>query len=124
MYVDYYQEDPETAPVTIGGYVSLKMTYTYNPVADDADELVKKHIIGVQGNAWTEYMQNNDRRDYQIFPKAVAISETGWTLDQNKDWKNFCKRMAEEFERLDMLNVKACRNFFDVNVNTHVDNDT
>ena len=124
MYVDYYQEDPETAPVTIGGYVTLKMTYTYNPVADDADELVKKHIIGVQGNAWTEYMQNNDRRDYQIFPKAVAISETGWTLDQNKDWKNFCKRMAEEFERLDMLNVKACRNFFDVNVNTHVDNDT
>ena len=26
MYVDYYQEDPETAPVTIGGYVTLIMT--------------------------------------------------------------------------------------------------
>ncbi len=72
MYVDYYQEDPETAPVTIGGYVTLKMTYTYNPVADDADELVKKHIIGVQGNAWAEYMQTDDRRDYQIFPKASS----------------------------------------------------
>lgn len=27
MYVDYYQEDPETAPITIGGYVTLKDLY-------------------------------------------------------------------------------------------------
>ena len=124
MYVDYYQEDPETAPVTIGGYVTLKMTYTYNPVEDNADELVKKHIIGVQGNAWAEYMQTDDRRDYQIFPKAIAIAETGWTQNQNKGWESFCRRMAGEFERLDIMNVKACRNFFDVNINTHVENDT
>lgn len=124
MYVDYYQEDPEIAPVTIGGYVTLKMTYNYNPVEDSADELVKKHIIGVQGNAWTEYMQTNDRRDYQIFPKAMAIAETGWTLDKNKDWKNFCRRMAGEFERMEVMDIKACRNFFDVNVNTHVEDNT
>lgn len=121
MYVDYYQEDPEIAPITIGGYVTLKMTYNYNPVEDDADELVKEHIIGIQGNSWTEYMQSNDRRDYQIFPKAVAIAESGWTLNKNKDWKNFCQRMTGEFDRLEILDVKACRNFFDVNINTHVE---
>ncbi len=123
MYLDFYQEDPETAPVTIGGYVTLKNTYMFNPVGDDAPELVKKHIIGVQGNAWAEYMQTEGRRDYQIFPKLAAIAETGWTLDNNKDWINFCERMEEEFERLDIQEVEACRNFFDVNVNTKVVND-
>ena len=120
MYLDYYQEDPETAPITIGGYVTLKMTYNYNPVEDSADELVKKHIIGVQGNAWTEYMQTDDRRDYQIFPKLTAISETAWTEDKNKNWTDYCKRLEEEYARMDILGVNACRNYFDVNVNTKV----
>ena len=53
-YLDFYQEDPEIAPTTIGGYTTLKKTYSYNPVPDDADELVKKHIIGMQGNLWRE----------------------------------------------------------------------
>lgn len=120
-YLDMYQEEPEIAPTTIGGYNTLKKTYSYNPVPDDADELVKKHIIGIQGNIWTEYMQNADRKDYQAFPRAMAIAETGWTLNKNKDWKNFCERMVTEFDRMDVMNIKACRNFFDVNVNTHAD---
>lgn len=120
-YLDQYQEEPEIAPVTIGGYNTLKKTYSYNPVPDDANELVKKHIIGVQGNIWTEYMPGNDNRDYQAFPRAVAIAETGWTLNANKNWNNFCQRMVEDFRRMDVKNVKACRNFFDVNINTHVD---
>ncbi len=120
MYLDFYQEDPETAPTTIGGYVTLKNTYTFNPFEDDADELVKKHIIGVQGNIWTEYMQTEDRRDYQAFPKVTAIAETAWTNNSNKNWNDYCKRMEEEFERLEVLGVNACRNYFDVNVNTKV----
>lgn len=123
-YLDHYQEEPEIAPTTIGGYNTLKKTYSYNPVPDDADELAKKHIIGVQGNVWTEYMQNDERRDYQAFPRAIALAETGWTLNKNKNWNNFCQRMVEEFQRMDVMNVKACRNFFDVNINTHVYGDT
>lgn len=84
-YLDQYQEEPETAPTTIGGYQTLKKTYSYNPVPDDADELVKKHIIGVQGNIWNEYMQSDERRDYQAFPRAVALAETGWTQNNRKN---------------------------------------
>ena len=119
-YLDQYQEEPETAPTTIGGYQTLKKTYSYNPVPDDADELVTKHIIGVQGNIWNEYMQSDERRDYQAFPRAVALAETGWTQNNRKNWNSFRSRMVEDFERMDAMNVKACRNFFDVNINTHV----
>ena len=121
VYLDYYQEEPEIAPTTIGGYNTLKKTYSYNPVPDDADELAKKHIIGIQGNIWREYMQTSERTDYQAFPRAMAIAETAWTQNANKDWKNFCERMVTEFERLEVMSTKPCLNFFDVNVNTHAD---
>ena len=124
VYLDYYQEEPEIAPTTIGGYNTLKKTYSYNPVPDDADELAKKHIIGIQGNIWREYMQTSERTDYQAFPRAMAIAETAWTQNANKDWKNFCERMVTEFERLEVMNTKPCLNFFDVNVNTHADENT
>lgn len=123
-YLDQYQEEPEIAPATIGGYNTLKKTYSYNPVPDDADETLKQHIIGVQGNIWVEYMQNDERRDYQTFPRAIALAETGWTWNHKKDWKNFCQRMVEDFERMDIMNVKACRSFFDTYINTRVYNDT
>lgn len=116
-YLDQYQEEPEIAPATIGGYNTLKKTYSYNPVPDDADETLKQHIIGVQGNIWVEYMQNDERRDYQTFPRAIALAETGWTWNNKKDWKNFCQRMVEDFERMDIMNVKACRSFFDTYIN-------
>lgn len=117
-YLDHYQEEPEIAPVTIGGYNTLKKTYSYNPVPADADSTVSQHIIGVQANCWAEYMPTEERRDYQIFPRLIAIAETGWTPVDKKDFASFCERMAEDFERLDVMGVKPCRNFFDVNINT------
>ena len=122
-YLDQYQEEPETAPITIGGYNTLKKTYSYNPVPEDADTLIKQHIIGFQGNIWREYMKDNDRVDYQAFPRAMAIAETGWTLNKNKNWKSFCQRMVRKFERLKYTGTKPCNNFFEVNINTHADKD-
>lgn len=122
MYLDTYQEPADVAPTTIGGYMTLKAVYSFNPVADDADEMLKKHIIGLQANLWSEYMGDVERRDYQAFPRVMAVAESAWTQNKNKDFKNFCERMAEEFRRLDILDIKACRNFFDVNFNTQTDN--
>lgn len=117
-YLDHYQEEPEIAPVTIGGYNTLKKTYSYNPVPADADSLVKEHIIGLQANCWAEYMPTEDHRDYQIFPRLIAIAETGWTPMGEKNFASFCNRMVEDFRRLEVMGVKPCRNFFDVNINT------
>ena len=123
VYLDAYQEDPEIAPTTIGGYTTLRRTYSYNPVPDNIADSIKKHIIGIQGNIWREYMASNTKTDYQAFPRAIAIAETGWTEKENKNFDSFCKRMVKEFQRLNFVGIKACSNFYNVNINTHAEKD-
>ena len=41
----------------------------------------------------------------RLSPRAMAIAETAWTQNANKDWKNFCERMVTEFERLKVMNT-------------------
>ena len=63
-------------------------------------------------------MPTEDNRDYQIFPRLIAIAETGWTPMKEKNFTSFCSRMVEDFKRLEAMGVKPCLNFFDVNINT------
>ena len=60
-YFDYYQADPETSPVAIGGLTTLKKVYSFNPVPEELNEEESKYILGAQGNLWTEYVKTNER---------------------------------------------------------------
>jgi len=55
LYFNLYQDDPSFEPTAIGGYSCLKDVYDYNPVPKELSETEKSHIIGAQGNMWTEF---------------------------------------------------------------------
>jgi N-acetyl-beta-hexosaminidase len=42
---------------------------------------------------WSEYVWNQDRLDYQLFPRLLACAETDWTTSCNKDYSDFEKRL-------------------------------
>ena len=72
------QGDAKIEPVTIGGYTPLEKTYNYDPVPDTLAQIGKgDFILGVQGNTWSEYMYTEDKRDYMIYPRALAVAEIG-----------------------------------------------
>ncbi|MDR2231775.1 MAG: family 20 glycosylhydrolase, partial [Tannerella sp.] len=102
MYLDRYEGDYKIDPVTIGGYATLDSVYKYNPVPAVLAELGKERfVIGVQCNAWSEYMYTEAQREYREFPRAIAVAETGWTQQENKDYKDFERRIANACVRLD-----------------------
>lgn len=101
MYFDFYQADPKTQPYAIGGYTPLKKVYSFNPVSVDsltADE--SKHIIGVQANTWTEYIQTSDHLEYMMFPRALAVAEIGWTPQEERSWNDFKPRVNAHISQL------------------------
>ncbi len=102
MYLDAYQGDSKIEPVTIGGYTLLEKTYSYNPIPDTLAAMGKSdYILGVQGNTWSEYMYDEAKRDYMIFPRILAVAEIGWTNLDRKDYKDFERRIENAYVRLD-----------------------
>jgi hexosaminidase len=106
VYFDYYQNDcREREPLAIGGYLPLAKVYSYEPVPDDLTPAQARHILGVQGNLWTEYMPTMSQVQYMAFPRALALSEVCWSPRDSRDWKCFIPRLAPHLERLDSLGI-------------------
>ena len=119
-YLDYWQADPYTEPLAMGGPTTLKMMYDYEPVPDVLTSQEARYIIGVEGCVWTEYMPTPERVEYMAWPRMCAIAETGWT-QADKDWDGFTRRLEKHFGRLDGMNVGYCKAFFNPMIVFHKD---
>jgi hexosaminidase len=105
VYLDHYQGSNKVEPVAIGGYTTLEESYGYNPVPDALDDDKKKHILGTQGNVWSEYMYTPELVEYRVYPRIIALAEVNWTELDNKNFQSFVKRMDNQFVRLDLHNI-------------------
>lgn len=107
-YFDYYQVDPmrEGQPLAIGGLVTLETVYAYDPVPVDFTPDQARHVIGVQGNVWTEYMKTADHVEYMVYPRALALAEVAWSPAAARDWPSFLGRTRVNLRTLDALNVR------------------
>lgn len=106
LYLDNFQGDPKISPVAIGGFSTLKRVYSYNPTPDTLTvQKLDHHIIGVQGNNWSEYMQTAEIMEYRMFPRIVAVAEVGWTPNDKKDYEDFERRLNNALVRLDYHDI-------------------
>jgi hexosaminidase len=108
-YLDYYQANPKTEPLAIGGYLPLWKTYSFNPVPDVLTPEEAKHILGVQGNLWTEYIATTEKAEYMAFPRGAAVAETGWSPNAKKNYTDFKARMIQQFKRYDGMDWNYCK---------------
>jgi hexosaminidase len=58
-----------------------------------------KHILGAQGNVWTEYMPNTRHVEYMILPRLLAISEVVWSDKSHRNYSDFIKRLEQHYDR-------------------------
>ena len=89
LYLDHSQGKLGNEPLNIGGYSPLKQTYSYNPVPSVLTEDQQKYIIGVQANLWTEYIPTENKAEYMLLPRMLALAEIAWTPSANKDFTDF-----------------------------------
>jgi hexosaminidase len=102
-YLDHYQSDNQIPPKPFK-LLPLEKVYSFNPSADLTPEEAT-HVLGVQGNLWTEQVADPQRADYMAYPRLTAIAEVGWTISENKNWPNFETRMNTFEQRLKILGV-------------------
>lgn len=102
-YLDHYQDDPETQPLAFGSPVTLFQSYSYDPAPAEWGEEICRHIIGVQGNTWAEYIPTYEHGEYMIYPRIIALAEVGWTLPEHKDPASFKRRVNNEIRYIRTL---------------------
>ena len=111
LYLDHYQADPKTEPLAIGGFTTLEKTYNYEPTPDTLTKEESKHILGAQGNVWTEYMHTGDKVEYMAFPRASALAEVVWSQKNKREWFSFWGRLQKHFQRLENMGVNAAEHY-------------
>jgi hexosaminidase len=111
-YLDYYQGDRATEPIAIGGYVSLKKVYDFEPVPTSIKPENTKFILGGQGNVWTEYIATPEHVEYMAYPRAAALSEVLWSPKESRDYTSFMNRMKIMIKRYDAIGLNYCHNEF------------
>lgn len=72
--------------------ISLKKVYKYNSVKSGFGK-PGQHILGVECEHWTEWIDCPEALEFSIFPRAAAFAEVGWTNLENKKYKDFLKRL-------------------------------
>jgi len=109
LYLDYYQERQGAPnfrePWTIGGYIPLEKTYSFEPIPDKIAPDKAKHVLGAQGQLWAEYITSPKRLEYMAWPRLAALSEVVWSQKEAKDFKGFESRLKTHLRRLDALGV-------------------
>jgi hexosaminidase len=105
LYFDYYQSDlpdewPGQPPMT-----TLRQAYDTSVIPSGATAAETKHIIGVQGNLWTEFMPSFARDQHALYPRVAALSELGWSSATAHDWNGFLRRLPAELARYRALGI-------------------
>lgn len=94
FYLDYQQDKKSVLNIC-----------NYNPELEGMTDAQKNLIMGVQGNIWCEWIPSRERMQYMAAPRMLAIAELGWSRSATKNWDFFKKRMARQYERLNVMNI-------------------
>jgi len=89
------------------GFINLDKAYSWYPsiIAPSVN------VYGVESTLWTETIVTEDDMDYMLYPRLLANAEIGWTAEENRVYSDFIERLPKQFDRLDKLNIKYCKDF-------------
>ncbi len=104
LYLDHYQAR-SGEPRAIGGYSPIEEVYLYEPIPEGLPADRQHHILGAQGNLWSEYIPNARQVEYMTWPRQCAIAERTWSPRETRDLSNFLARMELHARRLEWMGV-------------------
>jgi hexosaminidase len=105
LYFDAYQGPPAGEPRAFGGVTTLKAVYGYDPRAAFARRGLRGHLLGAQGNVWSEHIATASHLWYMAYPRTLALAELCWTPRKRMQWSDFAPRAGIALQRLEPLGI-------------------
>jgi hexosaminidase len=100
------QGDRRFEPTWTGSYLPIETVYAFEPTVPDSLTAEQgKHVIGTQGQLWSEYMYNPSQVEYMAYPRSLALAEVAWSPKSARDFESFRRRLLPRLLGLDRLGV-------------------
>jgi hexosaminidase len=122
-YLDWRQATGAGEAPGAGRVNILRKVYDFDPAPDSLTPEQQRHIVGVQGNIWTEYLPQEELVSNAAFPRAAALAENAWSpASAPKDWDGFMARMPAQYARYRALEIPHSEAAVKVKVESRYDN--
>ena len=109
-YLDYYQsEDFQSEPPALPAYLPLEKVYQFKVIPEAIVADKRHHILGGQGNIWTEFIPTFPQLQYMAYPRAIAIADILWHHPEARDYAQFHARLKRHLPYLEMMKVNYRR---------------
>ena len=113
-YFDFYQSSNRVAEPRAATWCGLQMLslsqmYAFDPMPTNVPPQLQSHILGAQGNLWTEWVPNLKHMEYMTFPRACALAEVTWSAKDARNWDDFLRRLQIQMQRFDELSINYRR---------------
>jgi hexosaminidase len=112
-YLDYPQtRDPGRTPPEHHWYLPLETVYDFEPIPPDIKPDNAHHILGSQGNVWTEFMETTEHVEEMVLPRICALAEVVWSQKEQRNWNDFQTRLPSQYARFDALKLNYHRHTY------------
>ncbi len=105
VYLDYRQSTDPDEPIPVAIPLTVEDVYAFEPVPAELTDEEARHVLGGQGNIWTEHIDSPRTLDYLVFPRLSALAEAVWTT-RTRDFSEFAPRLDAHLARLDAIGVE------------------
>ncbi len=103
LYLAQRQSNSPEEPPGPGNINTLDEFYNYEAVYPEVTADKLKHILGVEGCMWTEWIEVESHLDYMISPRTQALAEMAWTPKINKNYSEFLGKLDPHYERWNVM---------------------
>jgi hexosaminidase len=113
FYFDNRQGDAPSEPPGRERVVSLEDVYKFDPMPASIKPGDRVHVLGVQGNTFTEHIRTEERVGWMTFPRAAAVAEMGWSRPERRGYASFLQRVSAQRPLFDAIGMTYAKTAFD-----------
>ncbi|RZL58247.1 MAG: beta-hexosaminidase [Sphingomonas sp.] len=99
LYLDNSQSRRDDEPPGRLAVQTLADLYRYDPMPAGIAPDKAGHVLGAQGNAFSEYLITASQVQHAIFPRAAALAEITWSAKSARDFPGFVSRVQPQLAR-------------------------
>ena len=93
----------------MGRQLKLEKVYSFEPMPAELEPQFRAHVLGTQGQLWSEHMQGWSKVEFRAWPRLSALAEVAWSPREKRDYADFKNRLPALLARFDRLGMNYRR---------------